>query len=296
MQSTFKRRRGSATITSLYIGGTLAVSGALVATAAYPKVSWWDSVWTSAEEERLQRIADMVSCTVKVRYDGGHGSGVLFIVGEDVYCLTAAHVVYDSPPRNPYNSFPFGGGWFVPPRTSDKDATFGTKSIILSLHLQDEETFKDVLYNAELVAADGPTDVAILKVVGSTVKDFPGLKGAQFDLTNNKSFPKGTRTIHVGNWFDSLNAVSEGVICNPQQPLENGDGPLPEFRILQTTNMVGPGSSGGPLFLESNGKCIGLVVRVSTFPGDSISIPIYEAYLWAKSLETPLGYLFEEAA
>lgn len=289
MPTKLNRTRGRSGASSLYLCGALAVGAAVAATATYNPTSWLGS---STEEKRQQLIDDMVSNTVKVHYSQGHGSGVLFVRGEDVFCITAAHVVLDRKPRNLFENFPFGVGDPDP-----EGSTYGTKTIILSRHTQDEEKFEDALYTAVLVAADSNVDVAILRVKGSTVKDFPGLKGASFDLRNNKSLKPGTKTIHVGNWNDSIDSVSEGVICNPQHPMgEAGPPPWPQFRVLNVTNMVGPGSSGGPLFLESSGKCIGLIVRVENMPRDAIAIPIYEVYKWAQTLDMPLGYLFEEPA
>lgn len=246
------------------------------------------------EDQRQQYIDDMVSHSVKVGYRGGHGTGVLFVRGEDVYCITAAHVVVDRYTEGNFENLIFPDPFRGVPRAPLAGRTYGTGIIWISRHTQSETRWHQAIYTAELIAADGPTDIAILKVKHATVENFPGLHGAKFDLRNNKSLKPGMKTIHVGQFHDSYNAVTDGVICNPQHPLLYGEPPLPKFRVIQVTNMSAPGSSGGGVYLEQNGRHIGLLVRVSYFPGDAIVIPIYEVYKWAQSLDKPLGHLFED--
>lgn len=243
----------------------------------------------SAEEKRLDLIDQMVDSGVKVLYGAGYGSGVLFVRGEDVYVLTAAHVIAD---RN-RGQYPFG--WFPQQLIPEKKRTYGTKPIWIHRHRQDETIFVDDVFAAELIVFDGPTDAAILKIMNVTLEHFPDLEeGATFDLRNNKSLKRGMKTIHVGNFTDSKNAVTNGVIANPQEVLSRGSGPLPNFRLIQTTNMCGPGSSGGGIYLESNGKCIGILVRTTWMPGDSLVIPVYEIDQWLNDVSKEMGLLLEQ--
>lgn len=242
----------------------------------------------SAAEQRLDRIEHMVDSSVKVLYGHTHGSGVLFVRSETVYVLTAAHVVEDRKPMlRPWTYIP------------DEEApeikrSYGNRTIFIQRHRQDETTFKDHMYIAKLLVVDGPTDAAILEIMNARPKHFPSLNGgAVFDLRNNKSLRRGTKTIHVGNFMDNIEAVTEGVIANPQQPMEDGDPPLPDFRVLLTTNMVAPGSSGGGIYLESNGKLIGIVVRTTKIPGEAYSIPIYKIDQWLNSVSEEMGVLLE---
>lgn len=248
------------------------------ATAPQPK---------SAEEQRLDRIEQMVDCGVKVLYSGGHGSGVLFVRGEEVYVLTAAHVIRDrSGPNQPFQ--------WLPQQLRPHIGGYGKGSIWIHRHRQSETVYTTDVFAAEVIAVDGPTDAAILRIKNVTPANFPGLDGgADFDLRNNKSLRKGMKTIHVGNFNDSREAVTDGVISNPQQSLQYGQPPLPKFRVIQTSNMCAPGSSGGAVYLESNGKCIGILVRTTWMPGDALVIPAYQIDQWLNGVSDEMGLLLE---
>jgi len=279
---------------SIAVLAIVAFLGALVG-AGGPEASqtagWGD--WSrSVEEQRLDRIEQMVDCGVKVLYQNGHGSGVLFVRGEEVYVLTAAHVVVDRSSRGgPFSFLPQA---MVPDVVQPK-RTYGTRPIWIHRHRQSVDVYATDVYIAEIVAVDGHADAAILRLKNVTPENFPGLDGgAVFDLRNNKLLRRGTKTIHVGNFHDSIEAVTEGVIANPQQPLKHGSGPLPEFRVIQVTNMIAPGSSGGGMYLAGNGKCIGIVVRTTWIPGDSLVIPIYEIDQWLNGVSEELAVLLEQ--
>ncbi len=270
----------------------LALLGAIVA-AGIPKPAQSTSLTNqSAEETRLDRIEHMVASGVKVRYSGGHGSGVLFVHGDEVYVLTAAHVIEDrGRGGGPFGFFP---QQLVPDIVQPKKS-YGANNIWIHRHRQSIDVYTTDIYIAEMIAVDGPADAAILRIKNATPANFPGLDGgAEFDLRNNKLLRKGTKTIHVGNFQDSIEAVTEGVIANPQQPLKYGSGPLPDFRLIQVTNMIAPGSSGGGMYLEGNGKCIGIVVRTTWVPGDSLVIPIYQIDQWLNGVSDEMGVLLEQ--
>ena len=272
----------------------LALLGVLVAAGqpAPAQPAGWGDWWQSAEENRLDRIEHMVASGVKVLYTGGHGSGVLFVRGDEVYILTAAHVIEDRNNRGgPFGFFP---QQLVPDAVQPKKS-YGKSNIWIHRHRQSVDVYTTDIYAAEMIAVDGPADAAILRVKNVTPANFPGLNGgAVFDLRNNKLLRKGTKTIHVGNFHDSIEAVTEGVIANPQQPLKYGSPPLPDFRTIQVTNMIAPGSSGGGMYLEGNGKCIGIVVRTTWMPGDSLVIPVYQIDQWLNGVSEDLAVLLEQ--
>ena len=272
----------------------LALLGSIVAAGlpADPQPTGWGDWWTSAEEQRLDRIEQMVDSGVKVRYSGGHGSGVLFVRGDEVYVLTAAHVIEDRQPRGgPFGFFPQA----MVPEVVQPKRSYGKSTIWIHRHRQSVDVYATDVYTAEVIAVDGPADAAILRVKNVTPENFPGLDGgADFDLRDNKLLRKGMKTIHVGNFHDSIEAVTEGVIANPQQPLKYGSPPLPKFRVIQVTNMIAPGSSGGGMYLEGNGKCIGIVVRTTWVPGDSLVIPVYQIDQWLNGVSDELGLLLEQ--
>jgi len=261
--------------------------------AATPQPASWDDQQQLAEENRLDRIDHMVNSGVKVLYMGGHGSGVLFVRGDEIYVITAAHVIRDR------HQAPFGPFGFLPknmnPTLILAKKTYGTRPIWIYRHRQGVNLYRTDVYTAEVIAVDGPTDAAILRIKNVTPANFPGLNsGASFDLRNNKTLRRGMKTIHVGNFGDSIEAVTNGVIANPQHPLKGGPPPWPNFRVIQTTNMCAPGSSGGGVYLEGNGKCIGILVRTTWMPGDSLIIPIYEIDQWLNGESIELGLLLEQ--
>lgn len=246
--------------------------------------------WPLAEQERQARIDQMVASSCKVLYSGGHGTGVLFVRGDTVYVLTAAHVVRDWNHKTARRT-PFGLRILDP--TAYKNADYGTGTIFISRHRKDVDLYHFDMYTAEVVVVDGPTDAAILKIKHATPANFPGLNGgATFELVNNKLLKPGMKTIHVGNFHVSLDAVTDGVICNPQMTCL-GPPPLPPFRVIQVSNMSAPGSSGGGVYLEATGDLIGILVRVTWTPGDALVIPVYEIDQWLNGVSEEMGRLLE---
>ncbi len=272
----------------------LAFLGVLVALGQpdTPQPAGFGDQLESAAENRLDRIEHMAASGVKIIYSNGHGSGVLFVRGEEVYILTAAHVIEDRRGRR-------GSFGFLPQQlildVVRLSRSYGTSSIWIQRHRQSVDVYTTDIYAAEVIAVNGHADAAILRVKNVTPKNFPGLDGgAVFDLRNNKLLRKGMKTIHVGNFHNSIEAVTEGVIANPQQPLKHGAGPLPDFRVIQVTNMIAPGSSGGGIYLEGNGKCIGIVVRTAWSPGDSLIIPAYQIDQWLNGVSDEMAVLLEQ--
>lgn len=262
----------------------LLVLGAVLPTVLQP--AGWNDWWRSAEEKRLDRIEQMVDCGVKVLYSGGHGSGVLFVRGEKVYVLTAAHVIRDR------GNQPFR---WLPQQLNLTKGSYGGGSIWIHRHRQSETIYTTDVFAAEMIAVDGSTDAAILRIKNVTPANFPGLDGgADFDLGNNKSLRKGMKTIHVGNFNASREAVTNGIISNPQQALQYGQPPLPNFRVIQISNMCAPGSSGGAIYLESNGKCIGILVRITGMSGNALVIPAYQIDQWLNGISDEMGLLLEQ--
>lgn len=281
----FRARNGITWFAIVALLGIVAMSSAPTTPEPADMGDWWKST----EEKRLDRIDQMVDSGCKVLYRGGHGSGVLFVRGDDIYVLTAAHVIADRNPNQPFGGFP---QQLVP---NSPKITYGKSSIFIHRHRQSEEVFATDVFAAELIAVDGPTDAAILRIKDVTIENFPDLdEGATFDLRDNKSLRRGEKTIHVGNFNDSRDAVTEGVIANPQQPLAYGQPPLPSFRLIQTTNLCAPGSSGGAVYLEENGKCIGILVRTTWMPGDALVIPVYEIDQWLNGVSDEMGQLLEQ--
>ena len=94
----------------------------------------------------------------------------------------------------------------------------------------------------EIIAVDEHRDIALIKIHGY---DLPPLK-----LGNSNNIKIGEKVIAIGNPLGFANTLSSGIISGIRTDLE-------DYKLIQTTTPISPGSSGGPL-LNMNGDVIGL--------------------------------------
>lgn len=265
-------------------------------------------------------IANATSNNVEVIYTGGMGSGIVVVVDDGVYVWTAAHVITD---RNPFLRYTVFGVELIPPsdlppaptpkpemspddlvqairswqeqtnaawerqqeRALNWIPTVGTAPITITKWVPgtaDRIYFENV--SVELVSYNQDLDVALLHVTDPAfcAKKY-SLTGAKFDLRPGGNIPVGVGVYHVGNFRGQWNSYTNGVVCHSNRWLDENQESL-GFGFIQSTTLVGPGSSGSGLYLESSGKCIGIVVRVGDIPPVSYSVPISAVAVWAKSL------------
>jgi len=137
----------------------------------------------------------------------GRVLGSAFIISPDGYALTAAHVVS------------------------------GLKTVPARLR-------SDVVLDAQVVRIDEDTDVALLKLPGSSFRSFA--------LSAQPSADIGSDVFAVGNpEVKELEAsVTKGVV--------SGNREIEGRKFIQTDAAANPGSSGGPL-LDRNGRAIGII-------------------------------------
>lgn len=152
------------------------------------------------------------------------GGGTAFFVTDDGLMLTNKHVV------------------------SDEEATY-------TVILNDGRTLE-----ADVVARDFLTDIALLKVQGS---GFPYL-----ELSANDEPILGQTVVAIGNALAEFrNTVSVGVISGLQRTITAGNpsaGTLERLsRIIQTDAAINEGNSGGPL-LDLSGDVIGMNTAVAS--------------------------------
>ena len=126
-------------------------------------------------------------------------------------------------------------------------------------------------YTAEVVGADGATDLALLKIENGR-GTFPTVKiGSSSDLMI------GETVLAIGNPYGLSHTVSSGILSaiGRTLPSENGRGGFSDF--LQTDAPINPGNSGGPL-VNILGELIGVNTAVLA-KGQSIgfAIPIDRA-------------------
>ncbi len=105
-------------------------------------------------------------------------------------------------------------------------------------------------YDAQLVAADDSTDLALIKI------DASGLQAAE--IGSSAELTKGETAVIIGNPLGYLDgSVSAGVISGLDRTLSFSDGTT-LYHLIQTDASVNPGNSGGGLF-NDRGQLVGIV-------------------------------------
>ena len=133
----------------------------------------------------------------------------------------------------------------------------------IQVQLADERKF-----DARLVGADSDSDLAVLKIDGTT--SLPHLPlGSADDLMI------GETVIAIGNPFGLSHTITTGVISAQNRSL-NADGRT-YYDFIQTDASINPGNSGGPL-LNINGALIGINTAIyGKAQGIGFAIPISRA-------------------
>ncbi|HEX8538130.1 MAG TPA: trypsin-like peptidase domain-containing protein, partial [Cystobacter sp.] len=161
-------------------------------------------------DELESLVAKAMPAVVAVRHAQGHGTG-LFLT-PDGYVLTNRHVV----------------------RSRGR----------LTLELHDGSEVR-----AELVGADAPTDLAVVRAED-------GAKFPTLPLADPHDVRVGQLVMAIGNPFRLEQSVSMGVVSAINRTLPLPDGVILEG-LLQTDAAINPGNSGGPL-LNTHGQVVGL--------------------------------------
>ncbi len=118
---------------------------------------------------------------------------------------------------------------------------------------------------AELIGRDASTDVALLKLKGSDVRDLP-----YTFLGNSDKLEVGDWVMAIGNPFGLDHSVSQGIISAKERVI--GIGPFDDF--IQTDALINPGNSGGPLF-NMRGEVVGVnTAIISRGQGIGFAVPI----------------------
>ena len=117
-------------------------------------------------------------------------------------------------------------------------------------------------FQAELVATDPSTDVALLKIDGD---HFP-----RVTLANSDRVKVGDVVLAVGNPFELEETVTQGIVSALGR---SGVGPSREFygNFIQTDASINPGNSGGAL-VDSSGRVIGINSMIYSTTGSSMGI------------------------
>ena len=138
---------------------------------------------------------------------GGAASGSGFVVSEEGFVITNAHVVEGA---------------------NDVRVRFGSAG--------DEGSV-----DAEVVGADPSTDIAVLKIDGVDGKDLKPLP-----LGDSSKLRVGDPTIAIGNPFGFDSTVTTGIVSALQRQIPAPNN-FSIDDVIQTDASVNPGNSGGPL-------------------------------------------------
>ena len=133
-------------------------------------------------------------------------------------------------------------------------------------------------FQADVIAADATTDVALLKIDG---KGLPRATLADSDLCQ-----VGDVVLAVGNPFELSQTVTQGIVSAKGR---SNVGPGGEFfgDFIQTDAPINPGNSGGAL-VDSSGRVIGINSMIYSTTGSStgigFAIPVNMALRVVRSL------------
>ena len=218
----------------------------------------------------VQKLQDV---SVTIHANGSQGSGVLFTrkVGDNdvTYVWTAAHVVA----RNRKVRMVVVNG------TPKAVVEFEDAQLVQEFK-QDGRRIGEIKMEAKIVRysdANNGEDLALLEV---RKKNFVG-PDTTIKFEEGSVLPIGTDLYHVGSLLGQFgsNSLTTGVISQTGRVLDLGANGVV---FDQTTVTAFPGSSGGGVFLKSNGEYIGMLVRGAGEQFNLI-VPVRRIRDWAKS-------------
>jgi serine protease Do len=155
-------------------------------------------------------------------------SGSGFVINEDGYLITNAHVITYSATTG---RFPF----------------FTTTTMMYD-RITGSYGDQDLEYNLEVIAYDLIKDLAILKFIDSL--DF---NPVTFANSNNVAYAEPV--VVIGNALGYGLSVTQGIVSAPNRRFTNSDGSF--TNAIQTDAALNNGNSGGPLF-NSRAQVIGV--------------------------------------
>ena len=109
---------------------------------------------------------------------------------------------------------------------------------------------------AQVVGADPPTDVAVLRVAEHGLSALP--------LGDSDALKVGDWVLAIGNPFGLSHTVSAGIVSARGRTIRDLDGfgdTTGYFDFLQTDASINPGNSGGPL-IDLNGRVVGISAAI----------------------------------
>lgn len=214
------------------------------------------------EFQRRKVITQVVSCNIAISYSNALGSGVVYRRGGTLYALTAAHVVADD--KQTVTITPSVVTDFS--LSIESPQTYATKDILV---FAVEENTTNVYYacKAEMVLVIPEVDVAVLKLV-----DLPEFMAGMGNSTFDFSIPEiGERVYAVGNSSYEVGTLSTGIVQHGNRKPVGNPG---DMTYIQSDCSGGPGMSGGGLFLQSTGECIGIISMKNSSNNSLYAVPM----------------------
>lgn len=193
--------------------------------------------------EKLIKSVPMVICGEKT------GSGILFLNEGRPMILTAAHIIRcENTPSKKYSE-----------EQQDK---------YIDIHIAGWSTAEDSISwicRADVFHIDYEMDFAILELISSNQE----MRFVQFSSTQPRF---GERIFMIGSPDLDASTLSEGVVSHPSRnPNVQNPGRL---KYIQTDAKGFSGSSGGGIFREEDGACIGMIVMRNPNYNAMYALPI----------------------
>jgi hypothetical protein len=229
----------------------------------------------AVQAQDAELIDQLQAISVTVRADSSQGSGTLVTRkrGDETatFVWTAAHVVDGLRKTRS----------IVDPNTgSGKVAIeFGDAAIVQEFR-QDGRRIGELKMDAKVIRysdAENGQDLALLQVRKANFST-PDVS-AKFYLDDDIP-PLGTKLLHVGSLLGQFgsNSLTSGILSQQGRVLNLGANGVV---FDQSTATAFPGSSGGGMFLEKDGRYVGMLVRGA---GESFNfiVPVRRMRAWAK--------------
>jgi S1-C subfamily serine protease len=247
------RRVAQTSIGAAVIGGLVVGVLGWVAIAA----GW---VHSSGNDNGLPAFAPAPLPEPAAQKTSGNGLTVNQIYKED--SPGVAFIQAESPPRPPSPFNPFGGsgggtatgsGFVIDDQghiLTNAHVVDGARSVTITASGDDRAR------EAEVVASDTATDVAVLRV-----SDTDGLAVA--NLGSSSSTAVGDDVVAIGNALalEGGMTVTRGIVSALDRELDTDSGTL--TGLIQTDAAISSGNSGGPL-VNASGQVIGINTAVAT--------------------------------
>jgi len=235
-----RRRRGpfvaTALIAALAAGGTVyglengdGSAGSTRETASLPaSASPLPGLRKSGNSVRdIYRAASPAVVSIRAAGSGGQGTG--FLVDGEGTVVTNAHVVGDG---------------------TRAQVQFG----------DDGRTA-----TGRIVGSDPSTDLAVVKVEASAVRDVQPLT-----IADSASVQVGDEAVAIGNPFGLDRTATAGIISALEREITAPNG-FSIDEVIQTDAPINPGNSGGPL-LNTRGQVIGVNSQIQSSGGGNVGI------------------------